>query len=168
MPRLHVSAATSVVLAALVMTVLACGPAVPTPSPTSRPFPSPRAGAPACPTAAGQPSLVARLAAGGIIVTAVSASTGEALFPEALSVCLMDVGTASFEAAFFVGPTAASAVHVCESRSGSRYIYQVDGQTVDAAFPQYWTIAGDVLAWTGSTALDRSLTQALGGIRPRC
>lgn len=109
-----------------------------------------------------------RLAGAGIIVTAVSASTGEALIREALSVCLMDVGTASFEAAFFVDATAASAVHVCESRSGSRHLYQIDGQTVDAAFPLYWTVAGDGLVWTSSTELDRSVSQALGGTRPRC
>ncbi|MDQ6796042.1 MAG: hypothetical protein M3067_14735 [Chloroflexota bacterium] len=109
-----------------------------------------------------------RLAGAGIFVTAVSASTGEALFPEALGVCLMDVGTASFEAAFFVDATAASAVHVCESRSGTRHLYQVAGHTVDAAFPLYWTITGDVLAWTSDTQLDRLLSQALGGTRPQC
>src|SRR6266540_2128845 len=115
MPRVRVSVATSVVFAALAMTVLACGPDLPTPSPAPIPFPSPRAGAPACPPTANQQGLVTRLAEGGITVTAVSASTGEALFPEARSVCLLDVDTASFEAAFFIDASAASAVHVCET-----------------------------------------------------
>jgi hypothetical protein len=161
-------AAISATLAALLVVLAACGPNPSTPSPTTPPFPSPRAGAPPCRTAPSEPALVRRLAQKGIFVTAVSASTGEALFPEALGVCLMDVGTASFEAAFFVDATAASAVHVCESRSGSRHLYQVAGHTVDAAFPLYWTMAGDVLVWTSDTQLDRSITQALGGSRPQC
>jgi len=109
-----------------------------------------------------------RLAARGIRVTAVSSSTGEALFPEARSVCLLDVGATSFEAAFFTDASAASAVHVCETPAGNRHLYQVDGQTVDAAFPVYWAIAGPVVAWTSSAELDRSLIQELGGTRPGC
>jgi hypothetical protein len=114
---------------------------------------------------------VTRLAEAGITVTAASASTGEGVFPEAVGVCLLDVGTvgmASFDAAFFADESAASAVRVCESRSDSRLLYQVGGQTVDAAFPLYWTVATDVVVWTSSTDLDRSLSQALGGTRPRC
>ena len=101
-------------------------------------------------------------------MTAVSSTTGEALFPEARSVCLLDVGTASFEAAFFIDASAASAIRVCETAAGNRRLYQVNGQTVDAALPLYWTIAGSVLAWTSSADLDRSLTHVLGGTRPRC
>jgi hypothetical protein len=166
MPRFRV--ATSVVFAALAMTVFACGPDLPTPSPSPLPFPSPRAGAPVCPPAGDQQGVITRLAEGGITVSAVSSSTGEALFPEARSVCLLDVGTASFEAAFFIDARAASAVRVCETAAGNRHLYQVSGHTVDAAFPLYWTIAGGVLAWTSSRDLDRSLTQVLGGTRPRC
>jgi hypothetical protein len=111
---------------------------------------------------------VSELAGKGIVVNAVTASVGEALFPDAPSVCLMDVGSASFEAAFFADANSAQRVRICEGQSGDRHLYRVDGQTVDAAFPIYWTIAGNVVAWTSSIGLDRSMTDALGGSRPRC
>ena len=91
-----------------------------------------------------------------------------ALFPQADSVCLMDVELASFEVAFFLSAPAAAAVRVCERPSGSGYLYRVDGLTFDAAYPLYWTLSGDALAWTSSADVDRSLRQILGGTRPRC
>jgi hypothetical protein len=80
----------------------------------------------------------------------------------------MDVGNDSFEVAFFADSAAASAMRVCESRSGTRYLYQVNGQTIDAAYPLYWRVSGDLLVWTNSAALDVSLARALKGLRPPC
>lgn len=80
----------------------------------------------------------------------------------------MDVELASFEVAFFLSAPAAAAVRVCERPSGSGYLYRVDGLTFDAAYPLYWTLSGDALAWTSSADVDRSLKQILGGTRPRC
>jgi len=152
----------------LLIALSACGTDLPTSTPLPFPLPSPRAGAPACPTVESERALVAALAGKEIVVTAVSASVGEALFPSAPSVCLMDVGSATFEAAFFVDARSAQGVRVCEGRSGDRYLYRVDNHTVDAASPIYWTIAGNVAIWTASIEFDRSMTDALGGSRPRC
>jgi hypothetical protein len=113
-------------------------------------------------------SLVQRLAAGGIKVTAASTSTGEGLLPRAASVCLMDVGENSFEVAFFADTTTASAVRVCETRSGNRYKYQLEERTIDAAYPLYWSVYGAVLIWTTSAELDVSLRRILNGVRPPC
>ena len=156
------------VLGTLLIALSACGTDVPTSTPVPFLLPSPRAGAAACPTVESERTFVARLAGKGIVVTAVTASVGEALFPSAPSVCLMDVGSASFEAAFFADAQSAHGVRVCEGRSGDRHLYRVDGHTVDAAFTIYWTIAGNVVVWTGDIGLDRSMIDALGGSRPRC
>jgi hypothetical protein len=109
-----------------------------------------------------------RLATGGLKVTAASGSTGEGLFRNASSVCLMDVSKDSFEVAFFADSPKASAVHVCDSRSGNRYLYQLEDRTVDAAYPLYWSVSGAVLIWTPSADLDVSLRRILSGVRPLC
>jgi hypothetical protein len=109
-----------------------------------------------------------RLATGGLKVTAASGSTGEGLFRNASSVCLIDVSKDSFEVAFFADPPKASAVHVCDSRSGNRYLYQLEDRTVDAAYPLYWSVSGAVLIWTPSADLDVSLRRILSGVRPLC
>ena len=153
---------------ALLVIVSACGTDVPTVTQPPFRLPPPRAGAPACPTVEGQRDFVAGLARNGIVVTAISSSTGEALFPNARSVCLMDVGAVAFEVAFFADVVTALGVHVCEVPHGDRRLYRVEAQTVDAARPIYWSIAGNVVVWTSSKELDRSLTQALGASQPRC
>jgi hypothetical protein len=112
--------------------------------------------------------LVERLAAGGIKVTAVSGSTGEGLLPNATSVCFMEVGKDSFEVGFFTDAATASAVHICETRSGSRYLYQLDDRTMDAAYPLYWSVSSATLIWTTSGGLDGSLRRILSGVRPLC
>ena len=153
---------------ALLVILSACGTEVPTVTPPPFQLPPPRAGAPACPTVEGQREFVAGLARNGLVVTAISSSTGQALFANARSVCLMDVGSVAFEVAFFADVVSALGVHICEVPHGDRRLYRVEGQDVDAARPIYWSIAGNVVVWTSSLELDRSLTQALGGSRPRC
>ena len=155
-------------LGALLLALSACGTEVPTSTPPPFQLPPPRAGAPACPTVEGELAFVAGLAGSGIAVTAISSSTGEALFPNARSVCLMDVGSVAFEVAFFADGASALAVRICEGRNGDRHVYRIDGQTVDAARPIYWSVAGNVVVWTSSIDLDRSIMDALGGSRPRC
>jgi hypothetical protein len=167
MPCLRAFVLASGVAAAAVV-VLGCGRVVPPPSPAPSALPPPRAGSQACPPTAAEASLVRRLADGAITVTAVTASTDTALFPEAVGVCLMDVGGTSFQVAFFSDAAAASVVSVCESRSGTRYLYQVNGRTIDAAYQLFWSVSGALLAWTNSAGLDASLRKVLNGARPPC
>jgi hypothetical protein len=166
--RLRELVVTFTCVAAVTLSASACGRVVPIPSPTPSQLPSPRIGGPACPPAAAESTLLERLAEGGIKVSAASASTDQTLFRQAATVCLMDVGNNSFEVAFFPDNLAASGVRVCESRSGSRYLYQVDGQTVDSAYPVYWSVSGNLLIWTNSSGLDASVKRALSGVRPQC
>ncbi len=80
----------------------------------------------------------------------------------------MDVGRDSFEVAFFVDAATAAAVHVCEARSGDRYIYRLDERSIDAPYPLYWTISAAILIWTTSAELDVSLRRILNAVRPLC
>ena len=131
-------------------------------------LPPPRGGGSACLPTAGEPALLDRLAANGIYVDAASTTTFEPLFPAAASVCLMDVGRDSFTVAFFNAGPSAAAVRICESRSGTRYLYSVDDVTVDSNRQLFWSLSGAFVLWTESAALDASLTRALNAKRPRC
>lgn len=151
----------------LAMTAMACGQVSPPPNAIHSPPPS-RAGAAPCPSTAAAMSLVQQLAAGGIKVTAASTSTGEGLLPKAAAVCLMEVGHDSFEVAFFANAATASAVHVCETKSGARYLYGLDERIIDAAYPLYWSVSAARLFWTTTAGLDESLRRILNGVRPDC
>jgi hypothetical protein len=131
-------------------------------------LPPARSGATACLPTGGEATMLQQLAKAGLSVDAASASVASAFFPLAASVCLMDVGSESFEAAFFEQRSLAAAVRVCESRSGSRYLYRVGGRTMDSAYKLYWSVAGDALIWTQSSNLDISLRRDLNGVPPPC
>jgi hypothetical protein len=131
-------------------------------------LPAPRNGASACLPTSSESTMLEQLANKGISVTAATASNDSTLFPQALSVCMMDVGKASFTVAFFRDESAAYSVRVCERRSGSRYLYQVGGLTVDSAKELRWSVAGDAVLWTDNADLDTSLRLALHGLRPSC
>ncbi len=80
----------------------------------------------------------------------------------------MDVGKDSFEVAFFADAVTAASVHVCETRSGNRYIYRLDERSIDAPYLLYWSVSAAVLIWTTSAELDASLRRILNGVRPNC
>lgn len=88
--------------------------------------------------------------------------------PKAAIACLMDVGKDSFEVAFFADAATASSVHVCETRSGNRYIYGLNERSIDAPYPLYWSVSAAIVIWTTSAELDVSLRRILNGIRPSC
>jgi hypothetical protein len=131
-------------------------------------LPPPRGGGSACLPTAGEPVLLDRLSSNGIHVTAASRTSFDPLFPKAASVCLMDAGSESFTVAFFNDSATAMAVKICETRSGARYVYTIDGVTVDSNRELFWSVSGALVLWTDSSALDASLTRALSANRPRC
>lgn len=150
----------------LFFVAITCGGTVPPPGALHSP--PPRAGTAPCPPTAAETTLVQRLAAGGVKVTAASGSTGEGLLPKAANVCFMEVGKDSFEVGFFADSATASAVRVCETRSGRRFLYQLDDRTMDAAYPLYWSVTAATLIWTTEAELDASLRRILNGVRPLC
>lgn len=159
----------SIVAGAALTSLLGCGdlPA-PVPSPTPLVVPSPPVGAAQCPEATGEAQLLSQLSQGGVRVSSAGASTMQPVFKSAAVVCFMQTSEGSFEAAFYSDAGAAAALHVCLTQSGSRYLYQVNDQTVDSAEPLYWTAAGAVIVWTGVAQLDAALKRILGAKTPSC
>jgi hypothetical protein len=150
--------------AALLLTV-ACAGIVPRPSPTPQ-LPPPRDGAASCSQKTTEPELLLQLNKAGISVTAVSESTDLTLFPDATSVCLFDVRGESFEVAFFATVQAAVAMKICETQSGGRFTYRVDGHEFEAAYRLYWTVSNAYLVWTNSETLSEDIRRSLGGTTP--
>jgi hypothetical protein len=152
---------------AVLLVTFACAGTMPNPSPTSQ-LPPPRDGAASCAQASAESDLVRQLSRTGVRVTAVSGSTDVGLFTGATSVCLFDVGRESFEVAFFATADAAAADSICETQSGGRYLYQVGGHEIDAAYRLYWTISGSLILWTNSGTLNEDIRRSQGGVTPSC
>jgi hypothetical protein len=118
--------------------------------------------------ATGEAQLLSQLAKGGVRVSSAGASTMQPVFKTAAVACIMQTSEGSFEAAFYSDASAAAALHVCLTQSGSQYLYHVNDQTVDSAEPLYWTGAGAVIVWTGVARLDTDFKRILGAKTPSC
>jgi hypothetical protein len=90
------------------------------------------------------------------------------IFKTSAVVCLMQTAQASFEAAFFSDAAAAAGFRVCLTQSGSRYLYQINGQTVDSADLIYWTAVGTAIVSTSDARLDADFKGILGANTPNC
>lgn len=90
------------------------------------------------------------------------------IFKTTAVVCFMQTSEGSFKAAFYNDASAAAALHVCLTQSGSRYLYHVNDQTVDSIEPLYWTAAGAVIVWTGVAQLDVAFKRIRGAKTPSC
>jgi hypothetical protein len=140
----------------------------PIPSPTPFVVPSPLLGGPPCPAAPGQPELLSQLAIVGVHVNSASASTMQPIFKDSAVVCLMLTTQGPFEAAFFRDSAAATAVRVCLTQSGARYLYQINGQTVDSADLTYWTVVGTAIVSTSEARLDADFKKIPAARTPSC
>jgi hypothetical protein len=90
------------------------------------------------------------------------------VFRTAAVVCSMQTSEGSFEAAFYSDASAAAALRVCLTQSGSRYLYHVNEQIVDSAEQLYWSAARAVIIWTDVAQLDAALKRILGAKTPSC
>jgi hypothetical protein len=154
---------------AAITLLLGCG-RIPGPLPSPTPFtiPSPQFGQSHCPAAPGQTDLLSRLAKGGVRITSAAASTMQPIFKTSAVVCFMQTPQATFEAAFFSDSASAVALRVCVTQSGSRFMYGINGQTLDSASPLYWTVVGTVIVWTSDALLNADFTRILGANAPIC
>jgi hypothetical protein len=130
--------------------------------------PSPQLGAAKCPAAPGQADFLSQLAKVGVRVTDAAASTMQPIFKTSAVACFMRTAQASFDAAFFSDVAAAAKVRVCLTKSGSRYLYQINDQTVDSAEPIFWIVAGIVIVSTIDERLDAELKLMPGASTPGC
>jgi hypothetical protein len=159
---------TATLVAAAFTILVGCGlrPG-PVPSPTPFAVPPPPLGGPPCPAAPGQAELLSQLTMVGLHVNSASASTLQPIFRPAV-VCFMQTTQGSFEAAFFRDSTAATAVRVCFTQSGARYLYQINGQTVDSADLIYWTVVGTAIVSTREARLDADFKRIPAARTPSC
>lgn len=149
------------VLLVVAATLVACSQAVRSPA-VEGASPAP------CAPAPGQTELISQLAVGGIKVTQMASSKLQPFIGASAVVCYVKTPNAAFEAAFFTDASVAKQLRVCESRSASRYLYRVNGETMDAAYPVYWSRSGTVVLWTNDLDLDRSLRTALSPVSIPC
>jgi len=137
-----------------------CSPAVPSSVKVGTPAP--------CASAPGQAELMSRLAGNGVPVIQLAGSTSQPLIGASAVVCYVKIRAGAFEAAFFTDAGAAEQFRVCETRSGSRYLYRVNGKTMDAAYPVHWSRAGTVVVWAYDQDVDRMLSSALHPVSVSC
>jgi hypothetical protein len=111
---------------------------------------------------------MSQLAASGVKVTQMASSKLQPFIGASAVVCYVKTPNAAFETAFFTDANVAKQLRVCETRSASRYLYGVNGETMDAAYPVYWARSGSVVIWTSDHRLDRSLRTALRAVAIPC
>lgn len=133
-------------------------------------LPPPRAeGTPApCASAPGQTELISQLADGGLQVVALYGSKWQPVIGASATVCYVKIRNAAFEAAFFVDASAVEQFRVCETHSGSHYLYRVNSKTVDGTNPVYWRRAGTVVIWAFDQDVDKALRTALRTVSIPC
>ena len=79
-------------------------------------------------------------------MTAAAGSKMQPLFGSSASVCWMRAEDGDFEVAFFQDAGLAAAQRICETMSGPRYLYQLNGHTIDASHRLYWRVIGNAPA----------------------
>lgn len=118
-------------------------------------------------------ALVQRLSRSGLAVLSVQGSTYAAMFPSTGKAAWIRTDQGILDAVFFDDPAAAGQIHVTQSpgSTGGRFLYilrasppvLLHDQTIDAAFPLYFTTAPGMFLLTGSAPLDRSLKRIFPG-----
>jgi hypothetical protein len=92
------------------------------------------------------------------------------LYGDSAVACLLQTRSYSFEAAFFKDSATAGSFRVCETQSGSRYLFRLSGYPtpIDAPDPLYWTVRESVVLMTLYQSLDTTFKLSLGGATPPC
>jgi PBP1b-binding outer membrane lipoprotein LpoB len=113
--------------------------------------------------------LVQALSQSGLSVMSVQGSTYTALFPSTDQAVWIKTNKGIVEAVFFAESVEAEQIHITEQpkKTTGRYLYTIQApppillhaQTIDAAFPLYFTVKSDMLMITSSEELDKTLRQ---------
>ena len=118
-------------------------------------------------------SLVQVLSQSGLSVVSVQSSTYVAMFPFTDKAVWIKTSEGIVEAIFFANSAEVEQIHIAEQtneREG-RYVYIIQApaptllhdQTVDAAYPLYFTVKNDMLMITSSEELDITLKHIFSG-----
>lgn len=117
--------------------------------------------------------LVQALSQYGLSILSVQSSTYVAMFPSTNKAVWIETNEGIVEAVFFDDPSEAEQIHITEqpNKTAGRYLYLIQApaptlshdQTIDAAFPLYFTAAHNMLMETSSVELDRTLKRIFLG-----
>jgi hypothetical protein len=112
-------------------------------------------------------SLVQVLSQSGLSIMSVRSSTYEAVFPSTDKAVWIKTHEGIIEAVFFADPSEVGQIHIAEqpNKTAGRYLYIIQAppptlshdQTIDAAYPLYFTVKNDILMITSSEELDKTL-----------
>jgi hypothetical protein len=117
--------------------------------------------------------LVQVLSQSGLSILSVQSSTYMAMFPSTDKAVWVKTKEGIVEVIFFADPSEVKQIHITEqpNKLEGRYLYTLQAplptllhdQTIDAAFPLYFTISNDMLMVTSSEAFDKALKHIFSG-----
>jgi hypothetical protein len=117
--------------------------------------------------------LVQVLSQSGLTIFSVQSSTYTAMFPSTDKAVWIKTNEGILEAIFFANSAEVEQIRITEqpNRSAGRYLYTIQApspillhdQTIDAAFPLYFTAKNDILMITSSEELDKALKHIFSG-----
>ena len=103
----------------------------------------------------------------------VQSSTYMAMFPSTDKAAWINTNEGIIEVIFFADPSEVEQIDITEqpNQTAGRYLYIIQAppptllhdQTIDAAYPLYFTIRNDMLVITSSEELDKALKHILSG-----
>lgn len=117
--------------------------------------------------------LVQVLSQSGLSIMSVQDSTYMAMFASTDRAVWIKTNEGIVEVIFFAHPSEVEQIHITEqpNQSGGRHLYIVQApsptllhdQTIDAAFPIYFTVSNDMFMVTSSEVLDKTLKHIFSG-----
>ncbi len=117
--------------------------------------------------------LVQGLSQSGLNIVSVQSSTYMAMFQSTDKAVWIKTNEGIVEAVFFANSVEVEQIHIAEqtNEAGGRYLYTIQApaptllhdQTIDAAFPLYFTVKNDMLMITSSAELDKALKHIFSG-----
>lgn len=117
--------------------------------------------------------LVQTLNQSGLSILSVQDSTYMAMFQSTTKAVWIETNEGIVEAVFFADSTEVEQIHITEQYNETmiRYLYLIQAppptllhdQTIDAAFPLYFTAAENMLMETSSAELDKTLKHIFSG-----
>jgi len=117
--------------------------------------------------------LVQVLSQSGLTILSVQSSTYMAMFPSTDKAVWIKTNEGIVEAIFFANSAEVGKIRITEqpNKTAGRYLYTIQApaptllhdQTIDAAFPLYFTAKSDMLMITSSEELDKTLKYVFSG-----
>lgn len=117
--------------------------------------------------------LVQALSNSGLSVMSVQSSTFAAIFPSTNKAVWIKTNEGILDAVFFNNDIETKQIHITEQpdKTGGRYLYTIQAppptllhdQTINAAFPLYFTVSSEIFMVTSSEELDKTLKYIFSG-----